>query len=364
METEILIIGGGVSGLYAAYRLEQAGIDYQLCESRDRLGGRIHGERHPDSDSGSYFDYGPSWVWPEFQPQIAKLLTELGLTTFEQYLDGDMLFEEAAGNEVKRMSDSSAMQGSYRITGGTQALINTLASRIPMQRIHLSLPVTHLIQQEHSITIRCANEQAATIKSQRCILSMPPRLIARTLSFTPPLSDKLTDQFIRTATWMAGHAKVIALYESPFWRQDGLSGDGFSHRGPLTEIHDASPAVGGPYALFGFVGYPSKARKLMGEEALLDAVQQQLERMYGPEAATPLKLSVKDWSADPYTATRDDLLPLHGHPEYGLPNRAVDQWSNKVYFAGTEMADQHGGYIEGAFIAVNSVLEKIQYDSA
>ncbi len=38
---------------------------------------------------------------------------------------------------------------------------------------------------------------------------------------------------------MAGHAKVVALYERPFWREQGLSGDAISHCGTLAEIHDA-----------------------------------------------------------------------------------------------------------------------------
>ncbi|MEM1154111.1 MAG: hypothetical protein AAGI44_08210 [Pseudomonadota bacterium] len=47
-------------------------------------------------------------------------------------------------------------------------------------------------------------------------------------------------------TWMAGQAKVVAVYESPFWRDSGFSGDAMSRKGPLIEIHDASPASGEP----------------------------------------------------------------------------------------------------------------------
>ncbi|MEC5495885.1 NAD(P)-binding protein [Acinetobacter nosocomialis] len=39
---QYIIIGGGVSGLYAAYLLEQRGItDYLLIEANDVLGGRL-----------------------------------------------------------------------------------------------------------------------------------------------------------------------------------------------------------------------------------------------------------------------------------------------------------------------------------
>lgn len=75
----IAIIGGGLSGLYAAFLLEQRGIDYILLEARDRLGGRIAVAKslvdqnasrqsvdHEKSNDG--FDLGPSWFWPEYQP--------------------------------------------------------------------------------------------------------------------------------------------------------------------------------------------------------------------------------------------------------------------------------------------------------
>ena len=53
-ETKIAIIGGGLAGLYAAYRLRQLGIAFDLFEARNRLGGRIL-----STESGG-FDLGPS----------------------------------------------------------------------------------------------------------------------------------------------------------------------------------------------------------------------------------------------------------------------------------------------------------------
>ena len=41
LDTEVIILGGGLSGLYLAYQLEQAGRDYLLLEGRDRYGGRL-----------------------------------------------------------------------------------------------------------------------------------------------------------------------------------------------------------------------------------------------------------------------------------------------------------------------------------
>lgn len=70
-------------------------------------------------------------------------------------------------------------------------------------------------------------------------------------------------------TWMAGHAKVVAIYERPFWRDSGLSGFVSSRVGPLQEIHDASPEAGSG-ALFGFLGIPVEVRQQLGKEKFVN----------------------------------------------------------------------------------------------
>ncbi|WP_394199173.1 hypothetical protein [Litoreibacter albidus] len=90
---------------------------------------------------------------------------------------------------------------------------------------------------------------------------------------------------------MAGHAKAVAIYDRPFWREVGLSGDATSRFGPLAEIHDASPAQGGPYALFGFLGVPPQVRT--DEQVVKQHVLAQLARLFSAQAATPVSLSTK-----------------------------------------------------------------------
>jgi monoamine oxidase len=108
-------------------------------------------------------------------------------------------------------------------------------------------------------------------------------------------------------TWMASHAKVVAIYERPFWREAGFSGDAMSRHGPLMEIHDASPHESGPYGLFGFVGVPAEAR--IDANRLRIACVQQLARLFGPQAGEPIELILKDWAQDGFTASPLDRNP-------------------------------------------------------
>ena len=78
LQTDVLIVGGGLAGLSLAWQCHQRGIDYRLIEARDRLGGRVLSQAvtgvRPGSDprQTSYFDLGPSWFWPG-QPRIARI---------------------------------------------------------------------------------------------------------------------------------------------------------------------------------------------------------------------------------------------------------------------------------------------------
>jgi len=95
-------------------------------------------------------------------------------------------------------------------------------------------------------------------QAERIVLAVPPR-IAATLHFEPALDPRQRQLLTEIPTWMAGHAKLVAVYEEPFWRREGLSGDAMSRSGPLMELHDASPQSGQPGAIFGFTGFPPRS---------------------------------------------------------------------------------------------------------
>ena len=343
-----LIVGGGLSGLALAERLEKQGRDYLLVEARPRFGGRIMTHRLNEA----YFDMGPAWFWPG-QPRIASLIDRLGLKKFDQFADGDLIFEDEQG-QVQRGQGYSSMQGSWRLEGGLAALTDALANLVPDHRKRLNAPAIKMSLSGGQCTTTLANGEQ--VISDQVVLAIPPRVAAE-IVFSPALPANAIQAMTGIATWMAGQAKAVAVYETPFWRTQGLSGDAMSRKGPMVEIHDASPFVSGPYGLFGFIGVPPQARA--DEQLLRQALHAQLERLFGPEAATPQKLYVKDWAFDPYTATEADKAPLYAHPTYGLPKAMTNLWNGKLHFAGTEVAPAFGGYIEGALEAAENTLNAL-----
>ena len=186
------------------------------------------------------------------------------------------------------------------------------------------------------------------------MLALPPRIAEATIEFAPALPVKVRSTLAAIPTWMAGQAKILALYDRPYWREAGLSGDAMSHLGPMTEIHDASPSEGGPFALFGFVGVPPGVRQRYRQE-MLQAAKDQLVRLFGDHLRNPTQLIVQDWAEELRVSTPADCVPTTHHPEYGRLGDLEGLWNGRLLFAGTETATQFGGYLEGALEASDRI---------
>ena len=82
--TDIVVIGAGAAGLYAARELKRAGKRVLLLEARDRVGGRTLSE----TIGGVTIDLGGQWVGPT-QSRVHQLIAEYGLSTFPTFCEGD-----------------------------------------------------------------------------------------------------------------------------------------------------------------------------------------------------------------------------------------------------------------------------------
>jgi len=345
MDTDILIIGGGLSGLALAALLDRQGRDWRLVEAQDDLGGRIASPLI----AGGRFDLGPAWFWPG-QPRMAALAQGLGLEVFDQYSQGDAMFQARDGS-VQRHQGFGAMQGSLRVAGGMGALIAGLARDLPAQNISTGRAITALRHVDDGIS---ATHTDGAITARQVVLALPPRVAALSIGFLPELGRPALDALRAIPTWMAGQAKIIAVYNEPHWRKAGLSGDAMSQQGPMLEIHDASVIEGGPYALFGFVGVPPDLRARHHDEVVALALAQ-LQAMFGPSMAEPLAIRMMDWAQVPQITTALDYVPTGQHPAYGVPVALRDLWGGALMFGSTETAHQFGGYLEGALEAAERV---------
>jgi len=363
----IAIIGAGLSGLYAAWLLESHRVqDYALLEARDTLGGRIasasaSGQDTRDvTDAIDRFDLGPTWFWPDYQRELHRLVDELGLERFAQYETGDMVLERSPDEPPMRTRGYVNSPTSMRLVGGMQALVDALRRRLDAIRVVTGQRVRRLRCADQHVELdgEDATGGATTWRAEHVLLAVPPRLVEHTIAFEPALPLELAQQWRATATWMAPHAKYIAIYETPFWRGEGLSGEARSARGPLTEIHDAS-MPGGSAALFGFFGVPARVRKNVSEDVLRTHCRAQLVRLFGPQAATPRIEVIKDWAQDPYTATSDDLDTASHHAEAPAAMAGSGPWRGRLAGIASEWSPQFPGYVAGAIEAAGLAVQAL-----
>jgi len=188
------------------------------------------------------------------------------------------------------------------------------------------------------------------VQTKQAAVAIPPRLAAE-LSFMPELPLQTIRTLAATPTWMAGHAKFFAIYDEPFWREKGLCGTAVSLRGPLAEIHDASPNSGSTFSLFGFSGLDANSRATMGRSEFMRQATAQLAVLFGDKANEPKAVHFQDWSTERFTSNDADRTPQTHHPQYGLNLQLGSAWDGKLEFISTETSFSNGGLLEGALEA-------------
>jgi monoamine oxidase len=252
-----------------------------------------------------------------------------------------------------------------RLAGGTGALVAALHARLDPAIVRTGQMVRRLrCEAAHvELTVDDTAGKPTVWHVEHVLLALPPRRAVTRLQFEPALPDELARGWRATPTWMAPHAKYVAVYETPFWREDALSGSARSSVGPMGEIHDVS-MPGGHAALFGFLGVPARIRRQVTEEALRTHCRAQLTRLFGQRAGTPVGEALKDWAADPLTATDDDQDAAGHHAAAPSSSANEGAWQGRLVGIGSEWSRQFPGYLAGAVDAAERGLREALADMA
>lgn len=326
-----------------------------LFEARNRLGGRIL------SVGRAALDLGPTWFWPEMQPRMAKLVSELGIESFPQHESGTVLHLKDAEGEPADVRLEDVHGGARRLSGGMGALVEALASRIPRDGIYLGKALAAVRDcGAHVELLFQSEDDTEVVMARRAVLAIPPRLLEERVRFEPELDRPTRSAMRATHTWMAGQAKAVVGYERPFWRLAGKSGNAFvSHpRAVLGEIFDACDAQGRHAALGGFFALSPAFRKSVHLESMDLLISSQLVQLFGMEAEQGER-HVQDWATEPFTCSALDLSPPDSHPEYGNSDLGMPLWGGKLFLGGSETAAYGGGYMEGALEAAARIRQSL-----
>ncbi|MGI8460505.1 MAG: flavin monoamine oxidase family protein [Solirubrobacterales bacterium] len=227
-----------------------------------------------------------------------------------------------------------------RYVGGSQAVAIRAAEELG-DRVVLGAPVRRI---EHGPAGVLAVADGTEVRARRAIVALPPALVEQ-ISFTPALPPARRQLAQRMP--MGWLVKAIALYDEPFWRDDGLSGEALNEQGPVTMTFDNSPPDGTPGALVGFIGgADARAFAKLGTSERRQAVLGSFEALFGPRARAAERYIEQDWAAEQWSG---------GGP---VANFASGGWTSSgpvlreqigpLHWAGTETATRWCGYIDGA----------------
>jgi monoamine oxidase len=250
-----------------------------------------------------------------------------------------LLLIHSGGGLVNFMQVDGGYQDS-QVDGGMQSAANAIAAELG-DALVLNAPVRRITQQGATATL---DADGVTVTAPKVIVAIPPALAGH-IVWDPILPN---DRAILCTLMPGGtEVKTVAIYDEPFWRNDGLAGSSAA----MDDIAEVTLDTSQPDTGFGqLASYAAggKARALarMPEADRHAAILQIFTTRFGPKAAKPLEILDMNWVGEEWT--RGCSMARMGP---GVITNFYDQIRvpfGVVHWAGTETATVSHGAIDGA----------------
>ena len=184
----------------------------------------------------------------------------------------------------------------------------------------------------------------ATVKARFVIMAVPPNLYSR-VSFNPPLPRRQHQMHQHQSLGLV--IKVHAVYSSPFWREDGLSGTCFGAGALVQEVYDNTNHEDPRGTLVGFIS-DEKADAVfeLSAEDRRRAILESIAGFLGDKALEPEVYYESDWGSEEWTrgayAASYDLGGLH---RYGKDQHTP---VGPIYWSSSDLAAEGYQHVDGA----------------
>jgi monoamine oxidase len=438
-KVDVVVVGGGLSGLVAARKVARSGRSVLVVEARRRVGGRLlnHTLR-----TGGTIEAGGAFIGPT-QDHIAALAKELGVGTFAEYatgknvyvskmlgrmeytgtvppdptilVDAALLLQKidgyaaeiavdapwshpnaaqwdamtladfirtnavnaagvenlirswtqpgfgadpdqlsllfvlhyvaCSGNErnvgtFARNSDTVGGAQERRFVGGSQRIPIRLARQLG-DHVALAAAVTRVDQYDGRAVVHTTR---GNVTCRRVIVAAPPTTVLD-IDWNPGLPTRRRNLLEHSK--MGRLMKCDAVYDTPFWREDGLTGFGINEAGAVRVAFDNHVPSTGHGVLLAFVGgdtwrqYGTKAA-----DERRKAVLTGFAAMFGEKALRPIEYTEHDWTHEHWT--RGAPVAIHGPGTITAWGSSIRRPFGRVHWAGTETSTYWTGYMDGA----------------
>ena len=255
-----------------------------------------------------------------------------------------------------KLTDSEGGAQQDRIAGGMQPVAERLAEQLAGGTVRLSHPVVAIAHDDGGVVVRAVGPGGPVdLEARRVVVAVPPTLAGR-IAYEPPLGP-MRDQLVQHMP-QGSVIKFHVLYETPWWRDDGLSGMVLAPHEPIGVTFDCTPPDGTPGLISGFFEGPSAvAAGEQTQEERCRVVVDVLARAWGERARDTVAYVDRDWSAEPFTrGCYGAHLPPGAWTVYGP---ALRRPVGRIHWAGTETAERWTGYIDGAIDSGQRVAAEV-----
>ncbi|MCV7064732.1 FAD-dependent oxidoreductase [Mycolicibacterium farcinogenes] len=245
----------------------------------------------------------------------------------------------SGGGPVFVISNKGGAQDA-RVCGGMGAIYGPMAAELGAA-LHLSQPVRLITHDDCGATVHA---DGMAVRARQVIVAVP-LAVASQIAYQPMLP--VARAFLHQRMPSGAAIKISVVYDTAFWRADGLSGQSAAPGSPATLTIDACTDTGYP-GIMCVIAEGPVARRL----GLLDADQRravvigELIDRFGAKAATPMSYHEQNWTVDRYSGGG---MISHAPPgvltEFGPALRAP---CGRIHWAGSESSAVMCGWIDGA----------------
>jgi putrescine oxidase len=294
------------------------------------------------------FDAISYLAWLESQSDNSEAIDNIAL-----YVADAMLTKPAHSFSLLQALLMAASTGSFsnlvdadfildrRVIGGLQQVPLLLAHELGDDVVQLSQPVREIHWDAEGVTVI---SDGFTVSAKHVIVAVPPNLYDR-ITYVPALPQLRQEMQEHSSL---GHViKVHATYETPFWREAGLSATAFS---PYQLVHEAYDNTNYGESRGTLVGFVSGEK---ADELVTLSVQERKRRIleslavfYGDEALTPVVYYESDWESEEWTrGAYAASFDLGGLSRYGaLQLEPV----GPIQFGSSDLAAEGYQHVDGA----------------
>jgi monoamine oxidase len=267
---------------------------------------------------------------------LAGLYTSAGSETSLLWM---LLQTGSAGGPSFAISGKGGSQDA-RPVGGMGAIYRPMVAELG-DALHLSQPVRQITQDDDGVTV---NAHDVTVRARRVVVAIP-LAIATSINYEPMLP--VDRAFLHQRMPSGAVIKISVIYDEPFWRADGLSGQSAAPNSPASLTIDACTDTGDPGIMCVISEGPAARRLGNLDEAERKAVIiDELVDRFGSKANAPLEIHEQNWTVDRYSGGgMISHAPTGVLTEFGYTLR---QPCGRIHWAGTESSTVMCGWVDGA----------------